>query len=99
MKLILASKSPRRKEILEKTGFKVVIEPSNFAEKKTEKFNNIEEIENIIKYNSEGKAKEVFERINNGEWKIEFNEQYEGFHRVLFFGGITTKKKIWEVII
>ena len=45
MKLILASKSPRRKEILEKTGFKVVIEPSNFAEKKTEKFNNIEEIE------------------------------------------------------
>ena len=65
MKLILASKSPRRKEILEKTGFKVVIEPSNFAEKKTEKFNNIEEIENIIKYNSEGKAKEVFERINS----------------------------------
>ena len=45
----------------------------------------------------EVKLKEVFEKINTGEWKIEFNEQYEGFHRVLFFGGITTKKKIWEL--
>ena len=65
MKLILASKSPRRKEILEKTGFQITIEPSGFCEKKTEKFNKIEEIENLIKYNSEGKAKEVFERINS----------------------------------
>ena len=64
MKLILASKSPRRKEILEKSGFQITIEPSGFCEKKTEKFNKIEEIENLIKYNSEGKAKEVFERIN-----------------------------------
>lgn len=65
MKLILASKSPRRKEILEKSGFQITIEPSGFAEKKTENFNKIEEIENLIKYNSEGKAKEVFERINS----------------------------------
>ena len=39
--------------------------------------------------------KEVYEKINNGEWEIEFNERYDGYHRVLFFGGVTTKKKIW----
>ncbi len=36
----------------------------------------------------------LFDKINSGEWEIEFNEQYNAFHRVLFFGGVTTKKKI-----
>ena len=39
--------------------------------------------------------KEVYEKINKGKWEIEFNEQYNGVHQVLFFGGVTTKKKIW----
>ena len=39
--------------------------------------------------------KEVYKKINKGEWKIEFNEKYNGVHQVLFFGGVTTKKKIW----
>ncbi len=40
--------------------------------------------------------KKVYEKINKGEWELEFNEQYHSFHRTLFFGGVTTKKKIWE---
>ena len=39
---------------------------------------------------------ESYEKINKGEWEIEFNEQYHSFHRTLFFGAVTTKKKIWE---
>ena len=40
--------------------------------------------------------KKVYEKINKGEWELEFNEQYLSFHRTLFFGAVTTKKKIWE---
>ena len=39
--------------------------------------------------------KELYEKINSHEWEIEFNQQYDAIHRVLFFGDVTTKKKIW----
>lgn len=42
------------------------------------------------------KMQKLFEKINSGEWEIEFSDQYYAFHRVLFFGSVTTKKKIWE---
>ncbi len=60
MELILASKSPRRKEILEKQGFTFTIIESNFNEVTTLK-NPIE----ICKYFALSKAKEVYKRINN----------------------------------
>lgn len=37
----------------------------------------------------------LFRKINSGEWEIEFSDQYNTYHRNLFFGGITTKEKLW----
>lgn len=58
MKLILASGSPRRKEILEKYGYDFRIEKSFFIEEKSGGG------EKIAKLNAEGKAKDVFSRLN-----------------------------------
>ncbi len=37
----------------------------------------------------------VFERINSGEWEIEFSDQYFSKRRVLFFGSVNTRKLLW----
>lgn len=41
------------------------------------------------------KLEMLFEKVNVGEWEIEFNEQYHSYRRKLFFGSVSTKKKIW----
>lgn len=37
----------------------------------------------------------LFKKIRSGEWEIEFSDQYRGCHRILFFGSVNTKKKLW----
>lgn len=60
MKIILASKSPRRKELLEGTGAEIEIVPSDAEE-------NINENDpvKLVKALSEIKASSVFERVRN----------------------------------
>lgn len=60
MQLVLASASPRRKEILEKNGYSFIIEKSNYKEN-TYKSNPIK----TATENAFGKAKEIFDRLNN----------------------------------
>jgi len=59
-KLILASASPRRKELLSKVGLKFDVMPSNYDEKISDNTFSYEKIENIAL----NKAKNVEEKIN-----------------------------------
>ena len=58
MQLILASASPRRKQLLTQFGFKFKVESSNFSEEE-----NQEDCVQLVKKNAYGKAKEVFDRL------------------------------------
>lgn len=60
MNLVLASNSPRRKEILTNAGYKFSVTVSNFCEKDSDL-----SPEQVALNNAIGKAKEVFSRINN----------------------------------
>ncbi len=60
MKLILASNSPRRKELLTKAGLEFAVKSSDFCEKNIDGTS-----EQIAKYNAEGKAKAVFESLKD----------------------------------
>lgn len=64
MKFILASKSPRRKEILEKFGYDFIIKDAVFNEISE----HLSPVITILK-NSEGKAKSVFDALNCEEKK------------------------------
>ena len=59
MELILASNSPRRKELLEKAGYKFEIMPSDFEEK----IFSLDPILTAVRF-AEEKAKDVFIRLN-----------------------------------
>ncbi len=61
MKIVLASKSPRRKAILEKEGFEVVVDPSSLDESSVRKSNVRELVTELAKL----KASEVAERHEN----------------------------------
>lgn len=56
--IILASSSPRRKEILKKTGIPFIVDPSNFEEDLNQNLNPSK----LVKALSLGKAKDVAER-------------------------------------
>jgi septum formation protein len=60
-KIILASSSPRRKELLAKTGLKFVVDPSDYEEDMSLKMKPIE----IAKVLSRGKAESVAKRHEN----------------------------------
>lgn len=77
--IILASSSPRRKKLLEKTGLKFTVVHSNFKEKLDQ---NIEP-HKLVKSLSLGKAVEVAERSKNaivisGDTVIVFNGETIG---------------------
>ena len=63
MRIILASGSPRRKELLSKIVKKYEVIPSNFDEEELK--NNIKEPEKLVEKLSYEKAKDVFRKINN----------------------------------
>ena len=58
-RIILASKSPRRKELLEKKGIKFEVIKSNYKEEKNDRFN-----QNFIKKISYCKARDVAQSID-----------------------------------
>ena len=60
MELVLASNSPRRKEILEKAGYKFKTLPSNFEEKSF----SLDPILTAVRF-AEGKAQDVFDRMDS----------------------------------
>jgi septum formation protein len=62
MELILASNSPRRKELLQKAGFKFVINPSDYEEKS---FSSNPEL--VATTFAEGKAESVFNKVIDKE--------------------------------
>src|SRR3989344_5942048 len=59
--IVLASSSPRRKEILEKTGLSFIVDPSNFEENLDQDL----EPKELVKELSLGKAKDVTKRHKN----------------------------------
>lgn len=61
MKIILASASPRRKELLSKIGLNFEVIPSNYDEKLSDDIFSYEKIENLAL----NKAKDVAERITD----------------------------------
>ena len=63
MRIILASGSPRRKELLSKIVKKYEVIPSNFDEEELK--NNIKGPEKLVEKLSYEKAKDVFRKINN----------------------------------
>ena len=63
MRIILASGSPRRKELLSKIVKKYEVIPSNFDEEELK--NNIKDPEKLVEKLSYEKAKDVFRKINN----------------------------------
>jgi septum formation protein len=60
MKIILASSSPRRKELLKQIGIKFIEHPSNFEEKNTHISPH-----HLVIHNAKGKAKEVAKFYKN----------------------------------
>lgn len=60
MRLVLASNSPRRKELLKKEGLDFVVASSDFCENNTNGTS-----EQIAKYNAEGKAKAVYKSLGD----------------------------------
>ena len=63
VRIILASGSPRRKELLSKIVKKYEVIPSNFDEEELK--NNIKDPEKLVEKLSYEKAKDVFRKINN----------------------------------
>lgn len=61
-KIILASTSPRRQELLRQIGLNFEVIPSSFEEDMTQKISNI----NLAKTLAYGKAKNVADKIKNG---------------------------------
>jgi len=61
LKIVLASKSPRRKELLEELGFKVHVDVSNFDENSV----NEKDIRKLVMMISEGKARAVADNHKN----------------------------------
>jgi septum formation protein len=61
MKIILASKSPRRKALLEEAGLQVIVDPSNADERSIKDT----DLKNLVLRISELKAKTVAERHKN----------------------------------
>lgn len=59
-KLVLASKSPRRKQLLREHGFEFIVEESSFDEISQSK-NPVD----LAVFNASGKAKEVFARLKD----------------------------------
>lgn len=60
-KIVLASSSPRRKELLEKTGLQFIVDPGDYEEDMTMKLKPIE----LAKTLSRGKAESVAKRHKN----------------------------------
>lgn len=60
MKVILASASPRRKELMDMMGVSYEVVPSQFEEKRDESLERTKQVENL----SYGKAKDVFQRTS-----------------------------------
>ncbi len=58
-KLILASNSPRRKNILKENGYSFIIDTSDFKE-----INNLSPVDTVI-YNAKGKAETVYKKYKN----------------------------------
>ena len=58
--LVLASKSPRRKEILSRENIKFMVEESSFEESSK----NLSPTETVV-FNAKGKATEVYTRLND----------------------------------
>lgn len=65
MELILASNSPRRKELLKENSFNFTVVPSSFEESDNNNFP-----EKTVKKNALGKAQEVFNKIKEKSQKI-----------------------------
>lgn len=76
MELILASNSPRRKEILKAAGYAFTVIPSDYAE------NDEKDPVSTAIDNAKGKAEDVFSRLKNKKGKIVL-----GADTVVFFGG------------
>lgn len=92
IRIILASKSPRRKELLENAGFEIVIIPSEAEE-------NIDEKDpaEMVKKLSYLKANSVYENIANIEGEID--SSYAINTRKTAESGITDKKDDTKSII
>ena len=85
MNLILASNSPRRRDILERFGYDFKVIKSNF----NENANAFDPVETVIGF-SKGKAFEVFDRLGDKQ-----NSVVLGADTVVFAGGkILGKPKI-----
>lgn len=65
-KIILASKSPRRKAILAQIGINFISIESNFQEKKSPKNSTVLEVKKLVVENAKGKALDVAQAIEGG---------------------------------
>lgn len=61
MKLVLASQSPRRQELLEKAGYELDIHPANFSEKS----GNAKEAAEVVLLNAKGKCQEIVQQVGD----------------------------------
>lgn len=81
MKLILASNSPRRKDILTEFGYKFLVVPSDFNES-----GSFASPEETVKAFAKSKAEEVYDRL------IDKNVVVIGADTVVVFNGVTLGK-------
>lgn len=61
MKLVLASQSPRRQELLQKAGYELDIRPANFSEKS----GSGKEAAEIVLLNAKGKCQEIVQQVGD----------------------------------
>lgn len=61
MKIVLASQSPRRQELLRKAGYDVLVKPAKFAEINGQQKNALE----VVKFNAKGKCLEIVEEYGD----------------------------------
>ena len=85
MEIILASASPRRKELLSKIVKEYKVIPSSFDEEKLK--NNIKNPEELVKKLSYGKAKDILEKILENNEVIEDEYTIIAADTIVYFEG------------
>jgi len=94
MKIILASSSENRKNLLQKMNFQFSIAPPNFAENWNEKISAAENVQNLAR----GKAKSVFPQFENEKNFLIFGFDSVAILGEKIFGKPRTKKAAFEMI-